>query len=156
MLSDLRGQHASILDIGTGTGVLCFGAIALGADEALGMDVDPKAGESLHANAELNEMSSQVVFVEGSTVDEAVAGCLLNGMALPDLVICNMLSASFDALLEPLARLRRPVVLSGFLEAEAVRMRGRLLRAGFVVERETVLEEWGTWLCQPVDAGETD
>lgn len=144
-----RDGHESLLDIGTGTGVLCFAALALGMKTALGMDNDPDAATNFRRNAEVNGVGKRARFILGSTVDEAVAGALVRGIAIPDLVVCNMLSASFDSMIEPLRRLRRPLILSGFLEAEAESLAIRLARAGWSVAEKRALDEWGAWFCVP-------
>jgi len=149
LIAEHAKESASLLDIGTGTGVLCFAALMLGMDEALGMDNDPDAAANFARNAEINGLADRARFVLGSTVEEAVAGALLHGMALPELVVCNMLSASFDSMIEALRRLRRPLILSGFLEAEAESLAIRLARAGWRVAEKRALDEWGAWYCVP-------
>lgn len=146
-------QCRSLLDIGAGTGVLCFAALKLGYEDAVGMDREAAAAEAFAANAKLNGLSDRALFVRGSTIDEAVAGMLMAGRAIPDLLVCNMLSIEFDGLLEPMARLRRPLVLGGFLEAEAEAVRARLGEAGWRVAREGSFVEWCAWLCEPVEPG---
>jgi ribosomal protein L11 methyltransferase len=141
--------HSSLLDIGTGTGVLCFASLMLGMDEALGMDIDPDAAANFKRNAEINKLAKRAHFILGGTVEEAVAGAFMHGMAIPELVVCNMLSASFDSMIEPLRRLRRPLILSGFLEAESEALAIRLARAGWNVAEKRALDEWGAWFCVP-------
>ncbi len=149
MLQAKAGEYDSILDVGTGTGVLCIAAILLGAEEAVGMDCEEASARSFASSATINGVGNRLVFVQGSTIDEAVMGCLLNGVPIPDLVVCNMLSASFDSMLEPLARLRKPMIVSGFLVAEEETLKTRLANTGWDVAEVSALEEWGTWYCLP-------
>ncbi|MBI5154247.1 50S ribosomal protein L11 methyltransferase [Candidatus Poribacteria bacterium] len=148
MLEDLAPHAGSVLDIGTGTGVLCFAAIKLGCKYAVGMDSDPVCESSFERNAALNGCSGSAHFVLGSTVDAAVAGCLLAARPIPGLIVCNMLSDHFEPLLPALKRLRKPLVLSGFLLSEAEPLRARLTADGWRISQETDLEEWGTWLVE--------
>jgi ribosomal protein L11 methylase PrmA len=123
--------------------------VKLGAEFAVGMDNDPASERAFLHNAAINGVEDRAHFVAGSTVDEAVAGCLLAGRPIPALVVCNMLSTEFDDLLAPLRRLRRPMVLGGFLLAEAESVRARLRETGWRVARETTQVEWAAWLCEP-------
>jgi len=49
-----------VLDVGCGTGILAICALALGASDALCVDVDPDAVEVTRENAELNGVSARV------------------------------------------------------------------------------------------------
>lgn len=59
---DVSGK--AVVDLGTGNGVFAIGAKLLGADRALGIDLDPGAVRVARANAE--SLSLEVEFVEGS------------------------------------------------------------------------------------------
>lgn len=148
MLEDEVAPHSVVLDVGTGSGVLAVAALKLGADYAVGLDLDPHSEPAFRATAKANGVGKRALFVAGSTLAVAVGGALLNGVPMPDLVVCNMLSAEFDALLGPMSRLRRPMILSGFLESEHFSVAARLAETGWTVVRERVLDEWGTWLCR--------
>lgn len=138
-----------VLDVGTGSGVLAVAALKLGADYAVGLDVDPHSEPAFRATAKANRVGKRALFVAGSTLAVAVGGALLHGVPMPDLMVCNMLSAEFDALLGPMSRLRRPMILSGFLQSESASVAARLAETGWTVVRRSVLDEWGTWLCRP-------
>ena len=45
-----------VLDYGAGSGVLGLAALAFGAKEAVGVEIDPDSITAAHANAELNDM----------------------------------------------------------------------------------------------------
>lgn len=49
----------SVLDVGTGTGILGIAAVLLGADCALGIDTDPKAVEVSEENAKVNGVAER-------------------------------------------------------------------------------------------------
>lgn len=62
LMSD-RVAGKSVLDIGCGSGVLSLAAVAMGALEAFGIDIDALAVEHSLRNAEMNEMNKKVHFM---------------------------------------------------------------------------------------------
>jgi ribosomal protein L11 methyltransferase len=53
---DQKGRK--LLDIGTGSGILAIGAVILGFDSAVGIDIDPSAVEAALYNIELNNIGN--------------------------------------------------------------------------------------------------
>ena len=64
---DLNGR--SVLDVGTGTGVLAIAAKALGAGDVLGVDTDPLAVEAAQDNARSNGWPIEVAAGSADAVD---------------------------------------------------------------------------------------
>lgn len=52
----------TMLDVGTGSGVLAIAAVKLGVEKALGVDFDPVCVECSQENAEANGVAAQVAF----------------------------------------------------------------------------------------------
>jgi ribosomal protein L11 methyltransferase len=84
-VDDYMAQHpgASVLDVGTGTGVLAIAARKLGAGRVVGTDNDPVAVELARENAELNgtpgvELSEQELHEVKGPFDLVVANILAN------------------------------------------------------------------------------
>lgn len=61
----VKGEE-SVLDAGTGTGVLSIAAIKLGAEEAFGFDIDEWSKTNAEENAHLNDVTDQCEFELGS------------------------------------------------------------------------------------------
>ena len=74
----------SILDVGTGSGILALAALLLGVPEAVGVDIDSDALQAAVGNARLNQFDHRVRFVRGGP--EAVDGNW-------PLVVANVLAA---------------------------------------------------------------
>lgn len=108
---DLRGK--SMLDVGTGSGILALAARALGAEQAVGLDYDPDAIKSADENLPLNPYLDHVRF---SVFD-------LTQAPLPraDVVAANLTGALLCRTAPLLMGAVAPggtLVLSGIMESE--------------------------------------
>lgn len=135
--AETRGSGWSMLDIGTGSGILCFAAGLLGADWCLGLEIDPLARMNLTDNCRDNPDAARPAFVIGSTNALAV-------FAAVDLVVMNMLY-QYSAPLLPDA-------------IAALAVEGRLIWSGLLAEaREeslTTASRQGLRLCDEQVDGE--
>lgn len=77
----------TVLDLGTGTGVLSFVLLQHGAERAVGVDVDPRAVACAAENAARLGLDDRFVALEGGLYDAPLEGPLAGGRA--DLVVCN-------------------------------------------------------------------
>jgi ribosomal protein L11 methyltransferase len=117
---DVRGR--SVIDVGTGSGVLAIAARRLGASGVLAIDDDPDAIAAAEANVKLNHESR--IALEIADFRSAKIGQF-------DLVIANLTGAMLIAAadrLESLAIASARVILSGFMdheEREVLRAFGR-------------------------------
>lgn len=123
---DLSGH--SVLDVGTGSGVLALAALALGAARAVGFDLDPAAGLLAGQHARLNRLPA--TFWTGGSDGLAPA-------ARFDVVVVNALP---HEVLPESARI-----------ANAVAAHGRLLISGVLATEGTAtLAAWETHGLSPV------
>ncbi|MEM1246237.1 MAG: 50S ribosomal protein L11 methyltransferase, partial [Acidobacteriota bacterium] len=119
---DLQG--GSVLDAGSGTGVLSFAALRLGASSAVGFDVDVASTFVGRDNLRLNGFAATEMphFWCGTTASIATDATF-------DLVLVNVLPERIAGSEEALAR--------------AVGAGGRLLLAGYLTrQRDDVLKRW--------------
>jgi ribosomal protein L11 methyltransferase len=111
-----HSESATIIDVGTGSGILAIAALKLDAGHALGVDIDPEAIPVARENAELNGVSASLELGVGS-VKEILSGMFTIRQAR--LVIANILAPIIIRLLdEGLAELVSPggsLVLSGII-----------------------------------------
>lgn len=136
-LDGLVAPGSSVLDAGTGTGVLALAARKLGADRVVGFDIDPWSQENAVENLERN---GEV----GIPILEGGIETVQNEPAF-DLVIANINRAALLEMLPELAALCRPggsIILSGLLKPDEGQMREALTRARCTCREVNVEGEW--------------
>ena len=118
-----RHPGASVLDVGTGTGVLALMARKLGAGRVVGVDSDPTSMALARENAALNGLPE--VELSGATLDQ-VAGPF-------DLVVANILANTLVELAPSLVRhSRQRLVLAGVLAPQEPEVRRAFLARGLL------------------------
>jgi ribosomal protein L11 methyltransferase len=129
---DLRG--CSVIDVGTGSGVLALAARRLGASGVLAIDDDADAIAAAEGNVALNHESRIAL---------EVADLRASKIGQFDIVIANLtgglLSAAADRL-QSFAVAGGRLVLSGFMDHEAPEVLGAF--AACVVDRQAQEDEW--------------
>jgi ribosomal protein L11 methyltransferase len=111
---------ATVLDVGTGSGILALGAAALGCRKILANDLDPVACEVARENIEKNGYGQQIQVTEEAL--EVLSGKF-------DLVVANILAEENVRLKQPLFEHLAPggwLVLSGILKEKE-----SFVRSGF-------------------------
>ena len=58
-----------MLDIGTGSGILAIASTLLGADSAIGVDIDAQSVKTAKENAEINNVQDKCEFIVGDLAD---------------------------------------------------------------------------------------
>ncbi|GGJ75046.1 50S ribosomal protein L11 methyltransferase [Deinococcus aquiradiocola] len=146
---ELRGER--VLDVGTGSGVLAMAASLLGAESALGVDIDPLTIPVAFENAELNGFTrgedgltgpqgGQLDFREGTLDGEAFEDEDRYGVLVANLYaeLHDLLAGDYREALVP----GGPLVLTGILESKLPLVRDALDREGFTDVVERLDGEW--------------
>ena len=131
-----RTSIGTVIDIGTGTGLLAIAAVKLGCKHALAIDLNHLAVKTANVNIHLNKLEDKVLAVQGSA-DKFVD--------LPsDLMISNIHYDVMQRLLRHDRKLpAQYVILSGLLRSQATKIEALLKQVPIIL-----LEKWetnGTW-----------
>jgi ribosomal protein L11 methyltransferase len=132
-----------VADIGAGSGVLALAAAALWRVPAVGVELDPWAARVAAENARMNRLHRLVDLVPG----DAWRARAIRRRAPYALVFANIFARPLCAMARTTARnLRRSgrAVLSGFHPAQARLVEVAHRRAGMVLERRLVVNDWAT------------
>ncbi|MDX2436416.1 MAG: 50S ribosomal protein L11 methyltransferase [Acidobacteriota bacterium] len=135
--ADLRGR--TVLDVGTGSGILALASETMGAQRVLGVDIDPVAIRIACQIRDLQEWQPRVHYVTGSV------GCA--APALYDFVLCNMISAHSIPLLDAMTTALAPggiLVLAGLLVEEVESVTGELEQRGLMTSPMIAQNEWAS------------
>lgn len=109
------GKVHSMLDLGTGTGVLSLAAARLGCQKVVAVDFNHLAALTAQRNVRLNALQERIVVVNGRAEEHLSIGA--------DLLVANIHYAVMRQLVEQKDFLRcRWFVLSGLLSSEAARI----------------------------------
>ncbi len=70
LLENYINDDTKMLDIGCGSGILAIASVLLGAESALGVDIDAQSVKTARENAEINNMSEKTEFIVGDLADK--------------------------------------------------------------------------------------
>lgn len=132
------GRPRAVLDIGTGSGILCFVADHLGSSCAVGIDVDPVCASNLAENRRRNRPKSSVAFAVGD------ARCLSMDARF-DIVVMNIISAEGMPMVDVIVRLLRDngiLIWSGLLLEERKDILVAANAKGFALDKDAHENEW--------------
>ncbi len=142
-----KGQREiSMLDAGSGSGILAIAARKLGCTRVDAFDIDPDTVGVARENARKNEIDDQSLSITAASLMEYESDIQY------DIVAANILSSALLAGREKLLSFCKPgtcLVLAGILDAEYCKVKEAFESTGHCTELYNVLEkEWrgGTYL----------
>ncbi|WP_320046986.1 50S ribosomal protein L11 methyltransferase [uncultured Ilyobacter sp.] len=129
----------SVIDVGTGSGILMVAADRLEADEIWGVDIDELAVESTKENLELNRVSTEKSRVFKGNLLEIVKDKKF------DVVVANILADVILMLLDDMTRVIKKgglIILSGIIEDKVNEVEKKIKSAGFEILEIKKDKEW--------------
>jgi len=131
-----EGPAGTVLDLGTGTGILALAAARLGSPRVLAVDLNLLAARTAARNVRLNQLTDSILVVQGRA-EEAID-------CPAELLVANLHGDVMLRLIDTGGfRQKRRFILSGLLRGDAKEVRSRLSRSG-----ARIVEEWvrdGIW-----------
>ena len=143
-LEDYALAGKKVLDLGCGSGILGIGALVLGCESCLGVDVDPKAPDVAAENAGLNSFGpDRIRFLAGDLIaDASLRASLGNGY---DIVLANIVADVIVPLSPHVPGFLKQggiYISSGIIEGRQDEVCHAIEGSGFTVLAERVEEEW--------------
>ena len=137
------GYHC--LDLGSGSGILSITALRLGAETAVGVDIDPKAEDIARENAAYNGFSAPAFTALTGNVTEDKT--LMQKLAENDydLLLVNIVAdviIGLSPILPDFMTGRTVLICSGILDSRLADVVGALEAAGLTVTAVRSKEEW--------------
>ncbi len=132
-------EDSTVIDVGTGSGVLAIGSAMLGAKHIHALDLDEVAVQSAKLNAKLNKVQNQIDVVQGNLLDTVKEPA--------DIVVANILAEIIMTFTMDAYTIVKPggyFITSGIIETKKDDVKNSLENAGFQIEEVMMMEDWVT------------
>ena len=146
LLEEIVRTGDTILDVGTGTGILFITALKLGAGQAIARDIDPTTLSEAKRNMNLNGINPKIC--------ELSEGDLLKGFkGQVNILTANILLNPNITLVPDVKRVLKPkgfAIFSGMTHIESYMFISVMNASGLMIEREMRIGDW--WGCRAIKA----
>ncbi len=131
-------KGCTMLDVGCGSGILSVAALLLGAESAVGIDIDELAVKASKENARLNNVQDRYTGIKGNLADEVTGSFdIITANIVADAII--MLSSDIEKLMND----STVYIMSGIIDSRLDDVKAALPET---VEVFDMMEEKG-WYC---------
>jgi ribosomal protein L11 methyltransferase len=142
-----RGKPRSMLDVGTGTGVLAIALAKRTHLPVVASDIDPVATETTIGNARDNGVSRLIVAITAPGLDhQSIARS-----APYDLIVANILAAPLVEIAPSMGRAAArgaTIILSGLLVTQSSKVSAAYARQGMVLRHRLERGDWATLMLE--------
>lgn len=143
-LEQLQPQGKTLLDIGTGSGILSIAACLYGAERAVGVDIDPMAVRTAVENGALNGLAEpRYTMITGNLAD-AISGKF-------DLITANIVADAIIALTPTAVKLMAEgaaYIVSGIIDTRAQQVEDALTEQGLEIFSRRQSSGWVCLACR--------
>ncbi|MBW5444913.1 50S ribosomal protein L11 methyltransferase [Cohnella sp. CFH 77786] len=147
----VRGGE-TLIDVGTGSGILAIGAVKLGASRVLALDLDPVAVSSATENIKLNALQDVIEVRLSDLLGILNEGDKPGGEAVTatvkppvDIVVANILAEIILLFISDVMKVLKPggiYIASGIYKNKEADVEAGLLAAGFEIIDRVRQEDW--------------
>lgn len=137
LLEQYTKEKDSMLDIGCGSGILSIAGVLMGAEKAIGVDIDAAAVKVAGENAAMNSVSDKTSYIHGDLA-EKVSGKF-------NIVCANIVADVVMRLLENVGEYMTDdgvLIASGIIDSRADEVKNSILANGFRIEQELTRDNW--------------
>lgn len=134
-------SQKTVLDIGTGSGILAIAASLLGAKSATGVDIDEQSVKTAISNALINKVSDNTKFLVGDLA-EKISGRY-------DIVCANIVADVVIRLFDSVKNYMKDdgiLIVSGIIDMRAPDVEKAAAEHGFAVVENMTKEEWHAYI----------
>ncbi|QCR32936.1 50S ribosomal protein L11 methyltransferase [Lysinibacillus sp. SGAir0095] len=127
----------SVVDVGTGSGVLAIAASMLGAEKVHALDLDAVAVKSAFENIVHNKVQHIAKVHQGNLLDTVTEPA--------DVVVANILAEIIMTFTDDAFSIVKPgglYVTSGIINAKKDDVKKALVDSGFIIEEVLMMEDW--------------
>lgn len=127
----------SVVDVGTGSGVLAVAAAMLGAKKVHALDLDAVAVKSAYENIVHNKVQHIAEVHQGNLLDTVTEQA--------DVVVANILAEIIMTFTDDAFSIVKPgglYVTSGIISAKKDDVKKALVDSGFIIEEVLMMEDW--------------
>ncbi len=138
MIEKYLKDNAKVLDVGCGSGILAIASLLLGAESAVGVDIDEVAVRTAVENAELNSVSDRFTAICGD-LTRKVSGKY-------DLIVANIVADAIISLSAGVKEFMKPdtvYIMSGIIDTRGDEVACAVGKNFDIIERV----EDGGWVC---------
>ena len=140
-LEEAMFADATVLDVGTGSGILAIAAVKLGASRVDAVDIEPVAVRATVENASRNGVEGQIRVAEGTVG----AGEPFDGSEPYDIVLANIIARILIELADSLVAATKPagtLILAGIIESREPDVVTKFQHHGFLVVSRRQEDDW--------------
>lgn len=142
-----RRRYTSMLDVGTGTGVLAIALAKRTRLPVIASDIDPVAVQTTIDNARDNGVGRYIIAIEATGLEHRQ----IAQSAPYDLIVANILAAPLVALAPALSRAAgrgATIILSGLLAHQAPRVVTAYQQQSVVLRQKLLRKDWATLILE--------
>lgn len=130
-------ENDTVIDVGTGSGVLSIASALLGAKSVKALDLDEVAVESARDNVKLNHVENIVTVSQNNLLDN-VSGPV-------DVVVANILAEVILRFTDDAFKVLKQgglFITSGIIHTKKQEVKEGLINSGFIIDETLVMEDW--------------
>lgn len=137
LLENYVKNDTKVLDIGCGSGILAIASVLLGAENAVGVDIDSQSVKTAKENAEINKISEKCEFIHGDLAEKVTGKYNVVCANIVADVIIKLFKNVSDFMAED-----GVLIISGIIDIRKDDVLKKAEEYGFEVIEEQYKENW--------------